>query len=32
MPPVELGKELKYPYAPDTDYNLQPRGARQRNW
>mmetsp|Transcript_18197 Transcript_18197/g.28117 ORF Transcript_18197/g.28117 Transcript_18197/m.28117 type:complete len:817 (-) Transcript_18197:98-2548(-) len=24
MPPVELAKELEYPDAPDTDYNLKP--------
>lgn len=24
MPPVELGKELEYPDAPDTDYNAKP--------
>ncbi|KAL7548951.1 hypothetical protein ACHAWF_012219 [Thalassiosira exigua] len=27
MPPVELAKELEYPDAPDTDYNLKPAPA-----
>ena len=24
MPPMELAKELEFPDAPDTDYNLKP--------
>lgn len=27
MPPVELAKQLEYPDAPDTDYNLKPAPA-----
>lgn len=27
MPPMELAKELEYPDAPDTDYNLKPAPA-----